>query len=103
MKPLVDLTVREVRERLGLSLDELAAAAGVSRAALARIETGETVRPRPATLAAVVRVLALRRGAPVPADVTRRRPTVAPLTVGQALDYLDARPLAAPAETGTAA
>lgn len=58
MTPLRSI-LRAARGRLGLSQDEVAERAGITKGHLSRLETGETPRPRPPTLARLADALSL--------------------------------------------
>ena len=51
------MTVRELRERTGLSQAELAAAAGCEQTTISQLELGKVRDPRYSTIAAVARAL----------------------------------------------
>ena len=72
---LTQVKLREARTAALLSMDELADKAGVSKAAIFKIEAGKVSRPRPKMVRQVCAALGVR-----PDQIDEFLPTLRPLT-----------------------
>ena len=80
-------TLRDERARRHLTVGQVASRAGLSKAAVSRIERGEVARPRAETLRKIL--LAMGISAPVPDAVPIVAPVVVPITVAECLGIIE--------------
>lgn len=98
MKTTEPVTLRDERLRRHLTIGDVARRAGLSKAAISKIERGEVTRPRPETLVAILTALGITGPVPDAVPVTRH---VVALTVRVALEII-ARGAATDAATSAA-
>ena len=80
-------TLRDERLRRRLTVGQVARRAGLSKAHVARIERGQTQRPRAATVAAILAVLGI--DGPVADVAPIVAPTLVPITIAECLTIIE--------------
>ena len=84
-------TLKDIRLRLMLTVDDISNRAGISRGAVIKIESGEHDTPHEGTLIKLLDALRIARDLPLPEPRPDRppRPVWAPMTVDRALRLRD--------------